>query len=171
MAKLAIAAAMLLSGLTTSAANAEDTTPADETLAAAAQAGVPVQDVQGALNSLADAGMHISAHAYLISVGDLAPPSPPEAPPRASCDWPICGALGQRIWCVEGIESRHGAAMYNPTPVWDGEHAQGFLGFLPSTARAWGASIGNRASEWNAAAKMIGAGAGGQFAGIAYGRC
>jgi hypothetical protein len=85
--------------------------------------------------------------------------------------WPLGGAIGQRIYCVEAIESHHGAAMYNRTPVWDGEHAQGWLGFLPSTARTWGAAIGNRASEWLAAARMIASGAGSQFWGIAAGRC
>jgi hypothetical protein len=85
--------------------------------------------------------------------------------------WPIGGALGQRIYCVEGMESTHGRFMYNRTPVWNGEHAQGYLGFLPSTARAWGVVIGDRASEWNGAARMIRSGAGAQFAGIAWGRC
>jgi hypothetical protein len=86
-------------------------------------------------------------------------------------DWPIGGALGQRIYCVEGMESTHGRFMYNRTPVWNGEHAQGYLGFLPSTARAWGVVIGDRASEWNGAARMIRSGVGAQFAGIAWGRC
>jgi hypothetical protein len=84
--------------------------------------------------------------------------------------WPLGGALGQRIYCVEAIESHHGAAMWNPTP-WYGEHAQGWLGWLPSTARRWGVVIGSRASEWAGAARMIAAGAGGQFFGIAVGRC
>lgn len=101
---------------------------------------------------------------------DLSPPvvlSPAGTNPG---DWPIGGALGQRIYCVEAIESAHGRLMYNPTP-WHGEHAQGWLGYLPSTAQRWGVAIGNRASEWDGAARMIAAGAGGQFAYIAWGRC
>lgn len=131
---------------------------------AAAEAGVEPVDLQGALNSLHDAGLDVSARTYLIAEGLIAAPAP-------ACGWPICGPLGARIYCIEEGESTHGAHMYNPTPVRNGEHAQGFLGFLPSTARRWGAVIGDRASEWNAAAAMIRAGAGGQFAGIAWGRC
>lgn len=96
----------------------------------------------------------------------------PAAPVQSGM--PFGGAMGNRIYCIEAIESHHSAAprdQYNPTPVWNGEHAQGWLGFLPSTAQHWGAQIGNRASEWAAAARMILAGAGGQFAGIAWGRC
>lgn len=105
---------------------------------------------------------------------ELSPPLPP-APVASVSDyssgWPIGGAMGQRIFCIEGIESRHGVAMYNPTPVWNGEHARGYLGFLGSTANVWGAVIGNRASEWSAASRMIAAGQGSQFAGILLGRC
>jgi hypothetical protein len=95
--------------------------------------------------------------------------APAEVPMTVS-GWPISGALGQRIYCIEGIESTHGRWMYNPTS-WAGEHAQGWLGFLPSTARRWGAIIGNRASEWDAAARMIAAGAGRQFYGVGAGIC
>jgi len=85
-------------------------------------------------------------------------------------DWPIGGALGQRLFCVEGIESHHGQAMWNPTPIGH-EHASGWLGFLPSTAARWGADIGNRSSEWNAAARMLAAGHGREFYGVGAGLC
>jgi hypothetical protein len=96
----------------------------------------------------------------------------PAVEDESGCGWPICGLLGQRIFCVEGIESSHGRFMYNPQPWgrWQ-EHAQGWLGFLPSTAGVWGALIGDRSSEWDAARRMILAGAGGQFWGIWSGRC
>ena len=142
-------------------AYAQDLDP--DVLDAAADAGVPAVDLAGALNSLHLAGLDVGPRTYLVSEGLLAPPPP-------ACALPICGPIGARIYCVEAIESRHGAAMYNPTP-WYGEHAQGWLGYLPSTARRWGVAIGNRASEWDGAQRMILAGAGRQFYGIAAGIC
>ena len=139
----------------------------DDVEALASEAGVDPMDLLGAVNTTG-----LSPRAYLEASGELAVP-PPSLPPLAlmpPCAWPICGSLGQRIYCVEGIESTHGAHMYNPQP-WYGEHAQGWLGFLPSTARRWGAFIGNRWSEWDAAARMIAAGQGQQFYGIAAGIC
>jgi hypothetical protein len=174
MARLAVSMALLLSGLTTHGAHAAEQ-PDEDTINVANEVGVSPTELLGAINTLRDAGyVNVDARTYLQNaVGELAgsPPSPPAAPAIPACGWPICGALGQRIWCIEGMESRHGAAMWNTTPVWNGEHAQGFLGFLPSTARAWGVAIGNRASEWQGAARMLAAGAGRQFAGVAMGRC
>lgn len=132
--------------------------PTEETLSAAADASVDVTDLMGAMNTTG-----LDARPYLVAVGELAPPKPP--------GWPIGGALGQRIYCIEGIESHHGAAMYNRAPVWNGEHAQGWLGFLPSTARSVGAVIGDRASEWVGAAGMLARGRGREFYGIAAGIC
>lgn len=89
-------------------------------------------------------------------------------------DWPIGGDLGQRIFCVEGIESRHGMAMWNPQPIWNGEHAGGWLGYLPSTAWRWGVQIGDRASEWQGAANIFAQGerfARTQFYGVGAGLC
>jgi hypothetical protein len=130
----------------------------EDTAAVAAQAGVDPIDLQGAVFTTG-----LPPLEYLYATGELERPAP-------FCGWPICGALGQRIWCVEGIESHHGAAMYNPMP-WHGEHAQGYLGWLPSTATRWGVTIGNRGSEWDGARKMLLAGAGGQFFGVATGIC
>ena len=136
----------------------------DELTDAADEAGVSAVDLEGALVSLHEAGIDISAHDYLF------PPPVAIAPVIAACGWPICGALGQRIWCIEGIESRHGEAMWNPT-AWHGEHASGWLGFLPSTARSVGVMIGNRRSEWQGAAFMLAHGRGLEFFGVASGRC
>lgn len=80
----------------------------------------------------------------------------------------------ERIWCIEGVESAHGLYMWNSTPVWNGEHAQGWLGWLPSTARRWGVVIGDRDSEWAGAARILDQGerfARTQFAGVAMGWC
>jgi hypothetical protein len=141
----------------------------DDTIAAAHEAGDDPVAVQGALNSLADAGILTDARTYLIAAGDLAPPPLPVAPASPS-GWPFGGAIGARIYCVEGIESHHGMAMFNPTP-WYGEHAQGWLGWLPSTARSVGVIIGNRTSEWAGAARMLALGRGREFFGVAAGIC
>jgi hypothetical protein len=45
------------------------------------------------------------------------------------------------------------------------------LDWMPSTAARAGAIIGNRVSEWNAAARLIQAGYGYLFWGIQTGRC
>jgi hypothetical protein len=135
----------------------------EELIAAAEEAGVSVESLRGAVNTT-----NLDPREYLYAVGELARPARVVAISPAG--WPIGGALGQRIYCIEGIESTHGRWMFNPTP-WAGEHAQGWLGFLPSTARRWGAVIGNRASEWDAAARMIAAGAGRQFYGVGAGIC
>lgn len=148
--------------------HAAGTEPDEETLAVAQEAGVSPLDLLGAVNTTG-----LQPRAYLIVVGELTPlPPPPAVPAFSACSWPICGALGQRIYCVEGIESRHGAAMYNPQP-WGvyAEHAQGWLGWLPSTAGSVGVTIGSRVSEWAGAAKMIALGRGREFFGIAAGIC
>lgn len=64
-------------------------------------------------------------------------------------DWPIGGALGARIYCVEGYESNHGLHMYNPS-----SGATGYLQWLPATARRWGVMVGDRNSEWIGAARV-----------------
>jgi hypothetical protein len=154
-----------------------ETDPTDETVAAATEAGLDPMLVQGAVNSQPG----LDARAYLQGIG-LLPTVPLSASPLGAAvagdgrptvsgsDWPIGGALGQRIWCIEGIESRHGQAMYNPTPV-GREHAQGYLGWLPSTAASVGVTIGNRWSEWQGAATMLARGRGREFAGVAWGVC
>jgi hypothetical protein len=139
--------------------------PTEETVAAAADAGVDALELQGAVNTT-----QLEPRAYLIAVGELALPAPPPAPPG----WPFGGSLGQRIFCIESIESGHGRWMWNPAgwpPPFYNEHAAGWLGWLPSTARRWGVTIGDRVSEWLGAAAMIRAGAGAQFFGVSSGRC
>ncbi len=160
MTRLAVAAALLLSGITTTAHAQTD----DTTTAAAAAHGVDPEDVAGALNTLHAAGIDVDAETYLTPT----PVATQTAP--ISNGWPIDGALGQRIYCIEGIESHHGVAMWNPTPV-HGEHAQGYLGWLPSTARSVGVVIGSRASEWSGAARMLALGRGGEFYGVHAGIC
>lgn len=137
---------------------AADELPTEEAQRVAEMYGVDAMLLQGAAFSTG-----LEPLEYLYAVGEVARPQP-------ACDWPICGALGQRIYCIEGIESTHGRAMYNPTPHY-GEHAQGWLGWLPSTARSVGAVIGDRYSEWQGAARMLEHGRGREFYGVAAGRC
>lgn len=160
-------------------ARASDT-PDENVLAAAANAGVDPMDLLGAVNTT---GM--DPLEYLYAVGELERPLPavptaPVAPPPRSAapsgnGWPIGGALGQRIYCIERIESSHGVQMWNPVPLRfpDGRwyHAHGWLGFMDPTAMRWGAVVGNRWSEWQAAARMIRAGYGNAFYGIQAGLC
>jgi hypothetical protein len=63
--------------------------------------------------------------------------------------WPISGALGERLFCIEYHESRHFGGARNPY-----SGASGWLQWLPATARAWGVQIGDRVSEWHAAARI-----------------
>lgn len=58
-------------------------------------------------------------------------------------------ALDARLWCIEGHESQH-----DPSAINRSSGARGLLQWLPSTARAWGVTVGNRASEWSAAAAI-----------------
>lgn len=69
--------------------------------------------------------------------------------PEINEGWPIGGALGSRLYCIEGHESRHSGTALNRS-----SGARGWLQWLPSTARQWGVVIGDRHSEWNAAARI-----------------
>jgi hypothetical protein len=147
-----------------------DELPSDDVLAAAQEANVDPLLLLGAVNTT-----HLDAHEYLFQVGELARPVPPT--PSLGYLRMAYGALGDRIWCVMGIESHWGAAMWNPQP-WGrfGEHAQGWAGWLPSTWRTTppgrrGAGIGDFYAEAEGVAWMIGAGRGNEFAGIAWRRC
>jgi hypothetical protein len=149
------------------------TEPTEETHSAAVEAGVDELDLQGAVNSTG-----LGPRDYLIGVGELAAPDPPlvRAP---SLDYLLqrYGPLGSRIWCVMGVESRWGSAMWNPLP-WGrfGEHAQGWAGWLPSTWRTTppgrrGVAIGDFYSEAEGVAWMLQVGRGREFFGVAAGRC
>lgn len=76
-----------------------------------------------------------------------------EAAPLPECNMPICGPLGQRLYCIEGYESNHNGGAVNPA-----SGARGYLQWLASTARRWGVVIGNRQSEWSAAARIAAVG-------------
>jgi hypothetical protein len=158
MARLLVGAAFgVVVGMTLGAAcgiRAEDLDRAValDTIAAANEAGRPLVDVLGAADT-----MGMPARAYLISVGELASPaaSPPTgvAPPQplgaAPASLPIDGPLGRRLLCIERYESNHSASAVNRS-----SGARGWLQWLPSTARQWGVRIGDRQSEWNAAARI-----------------
>lgn len=108
-----------------------------DTLAAAAEANVQLVPLLGAMSSTA-----LTARQYLIAVGELS--APVSAPAL-----PVNGPLGQRLLCIEGHESGHNGSAVNRT-----SGARGWLQWLPSTARAWGVVIGDRHSEWVAAARI-----------------
>jgi hypothetical protein len=136
---------------------------------AAQEAGVDPVDLAGAVDTTG-----LEPREYLYQVGELGRPYVPSATrPAEACAWPVCGPLGQRLYCQEGVNGHRGTA-WNPVGMWIGghvEHAQGWLDWMPTTANAWGAIIGDRWSEWQAGARMIIAGQGNRFWGIAAGRC
>jgi hypothetical protein len=72
--------------------------------------------------------------------------TPPVDTPAA---WPVGGALGKRIYCIEGWESGHDGGAVNRL-----SGARGWLQWLAPTARQWGVVVGNRTSEWSAAARI-----------------
>lgn len=119
--------------------------PTDETIAVADEAGVDAFDLQGAVNTTL-----LEPRAYLIAVGELAAPNI-ALPQVVNTGWPILGALGQRIYCVEAIESGHGRWMWNPQgwpPPFYNEHAQG----LSWLAAVNGAAVGRR--HWRQGQRM-----------------
>jgi len=82
-------------------------------------------------------------------VAEAAPQDEAPAAVVADCGMPICGPLGRRLYCIEGYESGHYGGAVNRS-----SGARGYLQWLPGTARAWGVVIGNRSSEWAAAARI-----------------
>jgi len=146
VARFAIASALGLVVTFTSgntAAHASDQDPPPDVIDAARQAGVDPIDLLGAVNTT---GM--DARSYLCAADGLLCPAPPN-PPAPSPGWPIGGALGQRLYCIEGRESQHNGRAVNPS-----SGAAGWLQWLPATARKWGVAIGDRWSEWHGAAAI-----------------
>lgn len=162
MARFVSAAMMLLTFSQTTYADEGIVVP-ERVTEAADEASVDPIDLLGAVITTGR-----DPYDYLYATGEL------ERPVVIPPGWPIGGDMGKRIYCIEWYESKHGLEMYNkngwPPPYYN-EHAQGWLGWLPSTASRWGAIIGNRTSEWAAAAKMIVSNNGGQFYGISAGLC
>jgi hypothetical protein len=102
-------------------------------------------------------GLMLLSSSYAMDCGDVptgevaapsvtANPDPPLAV-NEHADWPFSGPFAQRLWCIEGHESEHLSFALNRT-----SGAKGYLQWLDSTARAWGVQVGNRSSEWTAAA-------------------
>jgi hypothetical protein len=77
---------------------------------------------------------------------------------------------GQRAVCVSRIETGGWTAYYNKTPV-GREHAQGYFGWLPSTAATVGAQIMDLDSEIAGFDRMMAVGRGKEFYGIRAGLC
>lgn len=76
-----------------------------------------------------------------------------EPTPHDICGLPVCGALGARLYCIEGYESGHFGGAVNRR-----SGAAGWLQWLPGTAQKWGVIIGNRESEWLAAVRVAAVG-------------
>lgn len=144
MKRLLAHSAVLLVVAASTSATAHAQSTSDDTAAAADEAGVDVVDLEGAMHTTG-----LDARAYLTTVGELAPVQ--VAP--AACGLPICGTLGQRLYCIESFESHHNGAAVNRS-----SGAAGWLQWLPSTARTWGVSVGDRWSEWSAAERIAGFG-------------
>jgi hypothetical protein len=109
---------------------------------AASDARVDETDLLGALLTVGEA----SPREYLYRTGEL---ERPYTPALVSDGLPVGGALGRRLLCIERYESNHSATALNRS-----SGARGWLQWLPSTARQWGVIVGDRASEWNAAARI-----------------
>jgi transglycosylase-like protein with SLT domain len=84
-----------------------------------------------------------------VAAPTVTPDDDPPAVLEEHPGWPFGGAFAQRLWCIEEHESQH-----SPYAVNRYSGAKGLLQWLDSTARAWGVQIGNRTSEWSAAAAM-----------------
>jgi hypothetical protein len=90
-----------------------------DTLEAAKEANVSVVDLLGAM-----ATTELPARAYLLSVGELVPPSPPAPVPVPNA------AIERRLDCIQAYESRGYAGAVNRS-----SGASGLFQFLPSTWR------------------------------------
>lgn len=142
--------------------------PTNETLAAAADAGVDALDLQGAVNTSG-----FDPRTYLCLVGELACLKPQTPREYAYATYPDVAVCIDRIVAVESPGwFTHG---WNPVPVGRlKEHASGLGGFLPST---WSSTPEAARSIWDpfaqvdAIAYMLHARRGGEFAAVAWGRC
>jgi hypothetical protein len=132
MARLAVAATLALSMIGAHPMDQDPTPTASESSTSALPGFVP---------GFGDSQPPVVTDEPEIADDERLVPPPPE--------WPIGGALGQRLWCIEGFESNHSGLAVNRS-----SGARGWLQWLPGTARAWGVVIGDRASEWTAAARI-----------------
>ena len=104
---------------------------------AAAQAGVSVVDLMGAVNTT-----QLDPFTYLRAVGEL-PPLPHDPPLRLVANPPpVANALAARVACIESKESG-GANVANAR----GSGAGGVLQFMPGTFAAHAAEMGH--PEWS----------------------
>ena len=129
---------------------------ADDVEAAALEAGVDPQDLQGAVNSTG-----ISARDYLAAVGELGEPDPQPPAARSS----------PRGECVIWHESRNVPTAVNPR-----SGAAGLGQFLPSTWRTTpqgqaGYSVFNAAANRAAVEWMLAVGRGREFDVVRLGYC
>lgn len=101
---------------------------------------------------------------FMYQVGELRRPDPPK--PLSYPDYiRQHSKYGERAVCVSRIETGSWTDFYNETPHY-GEHAQGFFGWLPSTARTVDVTIMNLDSEIAGFDRMMDRGRGTEFYGI-----
>lgn len=102
--------------------------------------GLDAIELQGAVNTT---GLH--PEDYLVATGIVAPlPTPTTPTPRSSASSIAAyitshSRYGARATCVSRIETGSWTAYWNPQgwpPPYYNEHAQGYFGWLPSTARS-----------------------------------
>lgn len=174
----ALLCAGLLVGTTASATAAAEQYPTEDTISAAADAGVDPLALQGAVNSTG-----LLPREYLYATGELRRPAPPSSGnPYLDYIRSRYPQYERRLVCIiQGIPGRISGesgwvpSARNPRP-WgrSGEHASGLLQFLPSTMRSL-----DRPAEWvwdpyrsiDAAVEMFRRGRAGEFAGVAWGFC
>lgn len=167
MARSLIAALTLLS-VTVRPAAAHEVDIPDRVAEAAQAAEVDSLDLLGAVITTGTD----DPYEYLYGVGELARPvkKPTVATVGTAAYIASQSRYGQRAVCVSRIETGAWTAFYNPTPV-GREHAQGYFGWLPSTAATVGAQIMNLDSEIRGFDIMLDRGRGREFYGIAAGIC
>jgi hypothetical protein len=128
MARFAVGAVfgLVVGVIAGAAAGLHASSEADDTVAAAAEAGVDPQDLRGAVNTTG-----LQPHDYLVAVGHLAPLVPP-----------IAAALRARVACIEAKESG-GANVWNRR----GSGAGGVLQYMPGTFARGAREMGH--PEWS----------------------
>jgi hypothetical protein len=143
MARLLVGAALgLIVGMVAGAALGLHASE-DDTVAAAAEAGVDEQDLRGAMNTTG-----LDARTYLIRVGELEPPTVAYQADTVSNSpagaVSVSTSVAVRVACIESKESG-GANVANAR----GSGAGGVLQYMESTFRAHAAEMGHpEYSRW-----------------------
>jgi murein DD-endopeptidase MepM/ murein hydrolase activator NlpD len=101
-------------------------------------------------NNLADPNLIYPGQVLVVCPPDTAiemsAPAPQPANSVPAMIAQVFGAYAPQALAVARCESGYNPGAWNPTPVWDGEHAQGVFQIIPSTY----ARSGEGGSVWNA---------------------